>query len=76
VILLGASLALGLSHAVDICITTSMKALERVCLIAKALADRGYTPPPVRNTADRARWHATGGVREPRKGSHCQDLGP
>lgn len=25
---------------VDICITTSMKALERVCLLAKALADR------------------------------------
>ena len=29
---------------VDICITTPMKALERVCLLAKALADREYGP--------------------------------
>lgn len=27
---------------VDICITTPMKALEQVCLLAKALADREY----------------------------------
>lgn len=33
---------------VDICITTPMKELERVCLLAEALADRmyfGYLPP-------------------------------
>lgn len=29
-----------LTIKVDICITTPMKALERVCLLAKALADR------------------------------------
>ena len=31
-----------LTIIVDICITTPMKALERVCLLAKALADRVY----------------------------------
>jgi hypothetical protein len=30
----------GLTIIVDICITTPMKALERVCILAKALADR------------------------------------
>lgn len=29
---------------VDICITTPMKALEQVCLLAKALADRESFP--------------------------------
>ena len=29
-----------LTSIVDICITTPMKALERVCLLAKALAER------------------------------------
>ena len=31
---------------VDICITTPMRALERVCLLAKALADRMVLPRP------------------------------
>lgn len=31
-----------LIREVDICITTPMKALEQVCLLAKALADREY----------------------------------
>lgn len=34
-----------LTETVDICITTPMKALERVCLLAKALADRAYRLP-------------------------------
>jgi len=32
-----------LTIIVDICITTPMKALERVCLLAKALADRTHS---------------------------------
>ena len=33
-----------LTMPVDICITTSMKALERVCLLANALAERMSSP--------------------------------
>ena len=29
-------------YPVDICITTEMKALEKTCLLAEALAERGY----------------------------------
>jgi hypothetical protein len=63
---------------VDICITTPSKALERVCLLAKTLAERMMmiTLSIAWIWLTHSRWNAAGCLCSPRKGPHRQVLGP
>lgn len=67
---------------VDICITTTNRELEHVCLLAEVLARRTY-PPTISSPAVSCfladnlldRWHGTRRVYIPCQGAHREDLG-
>lgn len=63
---------------VDICITTPMKALERVCLLANVLAERTYTKcKDYQDFANMSsRWDGTCCLRASCQSADCEILGP
>lgn len=64
---------------VDICITTTLKELEQVCILAEFLANRTCFDAELIGIPGQlisARWYGACGLRFACQGSNCENMGP